>query len=212
MLDRDVAHREIPRIAGCEPAAKRERSGSYEAVRLRECAATARELAPPVTSLPAFFIPQRCDSKPGKKCASRPMLALPESPNRLLNVHGAGVRSVSSTAQGVQAPARLGTAAEEVDEDRRVEENRRQLPDTALIGAPLLANPSGGILVPLVTGVGNSAHGRFEQLPAVIVVQRLLDRARDVRAPAASADAPVELADEIVAEGYVQSHGHTLTH
>ena len=59
---------------------------------------------------------------------------------------------------------------------------------------------------------GNAADCRFEQFPAVIVFQRLLNCMRDIRATAPSADAAVELADKIVLERYVHSHGHTLAH
>jgi hypothetical protein len=112
----------------------------------------------------------------------------------------------------MQPPRRLRAAAEKVDEDGGVEENRRHLPDAALVSTPLLANPAAGILVPLVAAVGNGAERRLEQFPATIVVQRLLDRTRDIRATATSADATVELADESILEGYVHTHGHTLAH
>jgi hypothetical protein len=140
------------------------------------------------------------------------VLARPESPNRLLDVDRARIWLVVRTGERQQSPARVRATAKEVDQDGRVEENRRQLPDAALISAPLLANPPAGILVPLVTGIRDRPERRFEQLPAVIVVQRPLNCTPDVRAAAASANPAVELSDDVVAESYVQTHGHNLAH
>jgi hypothetical protein len=212
VLNNELAHREIPRIAGREPAAERERGGCYEAVRLRKRTAAANGLAPPLSGLPAFSRAQRNDSKALEERTSRAVLARLESANRLLDIDGARVRRVLRPAERSQAPARLGASAQQVDQDGRVEQNGCQLPDAALVGAPLLAHPLAGVLVPLVTAFGDRAERGLEQPPAVIIVQGALDRLRDVRASAASADTAVELADELVVERYVHSHGHTLAH
>jgi hypothetical protein len=111
-----------------------------------------------------------------------------------------------------QPPAGVGAPAEQVDEDGRVEEDGRQLPDPPPISTPLIANPLAGILIPLVTAVGDRAERRVDRLPALVVVERAFDCPRDVRAPAAGTDAAVELANDLVAEGYVYSQGHTLRH
>ena len=77
------------------------------------------------------------------------------------------------------------------------------LADATCISAPLLTNPPTGVVAPVVTGVGDRSQCRLEQLPAAVVVERLLDRPGDVRTTPASADAVVELAREVVVEGYV---------
>lgn len=46
----------------------------------------------------------------------------------------------------------------------------------------------------------------------MVVVQCALDGTRDVGAATARSHTTVELADEVVPEGYVQSHGHNLSH
>ncbi len=46
----------------------------------------------------------------------------------------------------------------------------------------------------------------------MLIVQSVLDRTRDERAASAHADSPVQRSDEIIVEGYVHSHGHTMTH
>ena len=131
------------------------------------------------------------------------MLTWSEPPNHLLDVDRAGAGRVASTAERQQARAGVGATAKQVDEDGRVEEDQRQLTDAAFIGAPLVANPPARILIPLVTPVRNRAERRFEQLPTGIVVQRALDRARDVRAPPPGTGLAVELSDDLLAQGNV---------
>ena len=46
----------------------------------------------------------------------------------------------------------------------------------------------------------------------MVVVQRALDRSRDVRAAAASSDTSVELTHELIGERNVHTHGHKLAH
>ena len=46
----------------------------------------------------------------------------------------------------------------------------------------------------------------------MIVVQRALNSASDVGAAAPSTNPAVEFADDLVAEGYVHTHGHSLAH
>lgn len=99
VLEGELAHRKVFRVAGREPAAKRECRRRYEAVRLSKCAAAPGELAPPLSGLPPFHSAQRDDSKAGKKGASLRVLARPESPNRLLDVDRARVRRVARTTE-----------------------------------------------------------------------------------------------------------------
>ena len=212
MFDGELAHGEISRIARRESPAQRERGGRYEAVRLGERPPTSGELTAPLSGLPAFGGTQGSGPKPGKDRASGGVLAGPESPNRLLHVDCTDVRCVFRIAERQQTPSRVSATAKEVDEHGRVEENRGQLPNAAVIGAPLVMNPALCVLVPLVTTVGDRADRGLDELPAVVVVKRTLDCARDVRAAAASPDTSVELTHEIIGERNVHTHGHTLTH
>jgi hypothetical protein len=100
----------------------------------------------------------------------------------------------------------------EINQDGGVQQDRCQLPDTAVIGTPLLANPLAGIFVPLMTTIRDRTNGRLEQVPAVIIVKSALDRAGDVCAPTTGTDATVQLLDERVRERNVYSHGHNITH
>lgn len=212
MLDSDLWHREVLWIPGREPATKRHRRGCHEAVGLRECAAASCELAPPFSGLPTFFSTERGEAKPGEERTSRPVLARPEPPNSLLDIDCADIRRVIRVTECQQPPSRVGTTAKEVDEDGRVEENGRQLPDSARIRPPLVANPPAEVLVPVMPTVRNRPNRRLEKLPAVVVVQRSFDRSRDVCAASARAHPAVELFDEIVSKRYVHSHGHRLAH
>jgi hypothetical protein len=140
------------------------------------------------------------------------LLTRSEPANGLLDVDRRDVRRILRVAERRQAPARVGAPAEQVDEDGGVEEDGRQLPDPTPVSTPLIANPSAGILIPLVTAIRDRAERGVDRLPPLVVVQRAFDRPRNVGATAAGADAAVELANEIVAKSYVYSHGHNLTH
>ena len=212
VFDGELAHGEISRIARRESPAQRERCGRHQAVRLGERTPTSGELTAPLSRLPAFGGPQRSDPKPREESASGRVLARPESPNRLFHIDRTYIGCVFRIAERNQTPARVGATAKEVDEHGRVEENRGQLPNAAVIGTPLVTNPALCILVPLVTTVRDRANRRLEELPAVVVVQRALDCSRDVRAAAASSDTSVELAHEIIGERNVHTHGHTIAH
>ena len=212
MLDGELAHRKIPRVAGREPTAERERCGRDEAVCLGERTAASRELAAPFAGLPALRHTERNGSQPLEERTSRSMLARLESPYRLLDVDRTHVGRVVRIAERLQTPSRIGTTAEEVDDDSRVEKYSGQLADTALMGAPLFANPSAGVFIPVVTTVSKRAQRRFDQLPAMIVVERSFDRIGNVGAAAPSPHTPIKLPHEIVSESYVQTHGHNLTH
>jgi hypothetical protein len=162
--------------------------------------------------LPAFHGTERDDANAGKKRASMLMLPRPETPNRFLDIDRARVRRIARIAERQHPLARIRATAKEVDEDGRIEENRRQLSDATIVSAPLVVNPPGGIRVPIMTFVRDRAERRLEQLPAVIIVQRTLDCTGDVRAAAARAYPPVKFPRDVVAESYVQTHGHMLAH
>jgi hypothetical protein len=153
VLDGDLAHREISWIARRKSAAYRECGCCYEAVRLGERPATSGEIPPPLAGLPTFQGPQRNNAEPGEQRASLANLARSESPNRLLHVDRARVRRVAAPSERQEPSTCVRPTAQEVDEGRGIEENRRQLTDAALVGPPLVANPSRSILVPFMTAV-----------------------------------------------------------
>ena len=128
VLEGELVHRKVFRVAGREATAKRECRSCYEAVRLRKCAPASGEHAPPLSGLPAFNGAQRDDSKPDKERASLRVLARPESPDGLLDVDRTRIRRVARTTKREQPPTRVRATAKEVDEDGRVEEDRRHYP------------------------------------------------------------------------------------
>jgi hypothetical protein len=212
VLYRKLLQRKVFRIAGREPPAERERRGGNETVRLGKRAAAPGELAPPLSRLPAFLRTQGGDSQSGKERLGSLILARLEATNSLLHIDGRRIWRITRTAKCEQPLPRVGATSKEVDQDCGVQENWCQLPDAAVIRAPLVANPPARILVPLVTAVGNRANRRLDQLPALIVVKSTLDRPCDIRAAAAGADAAIQLVDELVRKGNVHSHGHNLAH
>src|SRR5438093_13082511 len=86
VLEGELAHREVFRVAGREPAAERECRRCYEAVCLSKCAAATGELAAPLPGLPAFHSTSGHDSKAINERASLRVLARTEPPNRFLHV------------------------------------------------------------------------------------------------------------------------------
>jgi len=63
-----------------------------------------------------------------------------------------------------------------------------------------------------VSTVGDRTDRGLNELPAPVVVKRLLNGARNVRTTTAGADSAIELANDFVRERNVQTHGHSITH
>lgn len=140
------------------------------------------------------------------------MLPRPQPTNSLLDIDGACVGRVPGATKREKPFSRVRATTKEIDQDRRVQQDRRQLSDAARVGSTLLTHPAACIVVPLMTAVGDRADGRLEQLPPVVVFERALDRTRDVCAPTPGAYPTVQLTNELVRERNVHSHGHNLTH
>jgi hypothetical protein len=86
------------------------------------------------------------------------------------------------------------------------------LPDALVVGAPLVAHPASGIVVPVVTAVGDRAECGIDRFPATIAVERALDGVRDVGASATAAYPAIELTNQPLVQRNVHSHGHNVTH
>src|SRR5438132_6358708 len=111
VLEGELVHRKVFRVAGREATAKRECRSCHEAVRLRKRAAASGEHTPPLSGLPAFHNAERDDSKAGKERTSLRVLARSESANGLLDIDRAGVRRVAGTTEREQPPTRVGATA-----------------------------------------------------------------------------------------------------
>ena len=122
------------------------------------------------------------------------------------------MRAVASLSQGPEARRRPLPAPQQIDHHGGVQEDRAHSADPAGVGTPLLPDPGCGIPVPLVPSVGHRPEGGLDQLPAPLVVERLPHGAGDERTASPRPDPPVELANQLVAEANVYSHGHKLTH
>src|SRR6266508_5143986 len=123
MLDRELPHGKVLRIARGETPADRERGGRDETVRLGQRPAAAREPSSPLAGLPSFGGTERHDSKSGKERTRRRVLARPEPSHRLFDVDRADVRRVAGGAKSLQPRKRTATATEQVDQDRGVEQD-----------------------------------------------------------------------------------------
>ena len=84
-------------------------------------------------------------------------------------------------------------------------------PARGLLGvAPLAAHPAGRVVVPRVAAIRDAAECRLDQLPALLVLERLADGAGYERAPASSADPGVEVPDELLVEGDAEADDRTV--
>jgi hypothetical protein len=124
VLDRELPHRKVPRIAGREAAAERERSRGDETVGLSQGAASLGEPAAPFPRLPTLPHAQRDDSEAREQRPCGVVFPRAKSPDGLLHVDGAHVWEVSPVAKAQEPPPRIRTTAEEVDEHGGVEKER----------------------------------------------------------------------------------------
>lgn len=104
------------------------------------------------------------------------------------------------------------TAAERVDQDRRVEEELQRSADPAHVGQPLGSHPALEVRVPFVLALGERSEARLDVIPATLVFERPAHRLRDERAAATPADPAVKPRNQGIVERYVQTRGHKLAH
>lgn len=70
MLDREPVEREVSRIAGRKPAAKRYRRGADQTVGLLEGLTASSELPTPLSGAPTFGLAEGSFSQPGEESPS----------------------------------------------------------------------------------------------------------------------------------------------
>jgi len=120
MLDDDLAHRKILRVAGCEARAQSQGRRSNEAIGLRERDTLRAEPAAPIAGTLPFQLSQRCEAKSCEEATRSFLLARPQSAYDFLGADGAHTRNVTGSAQSADA-VRRGPSPKRVDQHRRVE-------------------------------------------------------------------------------------------
>ena len=149
MLDHQLSHREVFRIAGREPCGDRDSGRGDEAIGLAQRDALRGELAPPTTRVLSFVLTERDDLKTAQQPSDRRLIGRTCAAPELLDIDRADVRGI--LARERPEPVGGRPPAERVDEHGRVEEQAGHLTDAAGVRPALVAHPRGGIRVPLVS-------------------------------------------------------------
>ena len=84
--------------------------------------------------------------------------------------------------------------------------------DTPRVAPPLRALPSRRIGIPLVPLRADRAQRGLHQLPAPLILERVLDCSRDEGTAAPRAYTLVEFADKFIRQCNVYTHGHKIAH
>jgi hypothetical protein len=83
--------------------------------------------------------------------------------------------------------------------------------DATLVGA-LVADPFTGIVIPFVALVGDGPERCLDIVPSPLVIESAANQLCDECAASPASSPLVELCNELVINGYVQSHVLTIAH
>ena len=83
--------------------------------------------------------------------------------------------------------------------------------DATLVGA-LVADPFTGIVIPFVALVGDGPQRCLDIVPSPLVIESAANQLCDECAASSASSPLVELGNEFVINGYVQSHVLTIAH
>lgn len=211
MLDVQPGHREVLHVGGREARADADRGGADEAVGLMQRRAAVGVLASPAPCEHAFADSERRDTQPVEESSYEPLLVGAHPAPDLLDGDGAHPRLGADAAKASNSSGR-GPTSERVDEHRRVEQQARHSAGPTGVTASLRPHPLGRVVVPGVSGVSKRAERAFYLVPSPLVLESSPDQSRDERAALAVAHPGVELGDELVVQGNVQSHVLMLAH
>ena len=208
VLDVELAHREVPRVAGREPAADRERGRCDEAIGLRERLAASGQLTAPRAGLPALArCPKGSASSPARAASTRSSSPgrrpLAISSTSTAHAQGKSPRSWRRRRRSVVPGRPRSTSMRTVVSSRTRAISRRGGRPRRAACAPRRRDPP-----PRHGPAPGSSRPRTHQLPALLVLERPPERLHDERAASPGPDPAIELADELVVQVYVHSHTH----
>jgi hypothetical protein len=212
VLDGQLGHREIDDVRCRQPCPYPDGCRRNEAVGLVKGDSPVGELTSPRTGANPFgdaqwSKPESVEQTPGDGL----LIGAKAAPDLLDRDRAHPGFSAGSSQRG--QPRRCGTAPQSVDENRRVQQKPGQrLPSSPYVAPTLLSYPGSGILVPLVAGVGKSAKGRLDVIPAPLVIESAPDQLRDETTAASRAYSLIEFSHEGVVQRYVHSHVPKLAH
>jgi hypothetical protein len=211
VLNVELRHREVLWVPGREPYSHTNSGGGYQAIGLTEGYSPPRMVSAPTTRHLTLRTPHRCQTHALQEAQNDFLLVMEHPPHNLLDVDRTDPRGSRGVAQGSNSIGG-GTAAQHIDQHRRVEQQTQASADAAEVVVPLGSHPGGWVGVPLVLALRKRSEARFDVVPAALIVERLANRRRDKRAASPAPDAAVELIHQIVSQRYVQTHGHSLAH
>ncbi len=212
MLNVEPAHWKMLGVPGCEWQGEKHRRRGDQAVRLGERHPCGRMIPSPVAGKLALRAIDLDNAQPVKQSIRRRPLVGAEPSVDFLDVDRGGTRDARMLPQRSQPLNRPGSAAEYIDQDRRIQQDWHVSADAPGVSTALSANPVLWVGVPFVADVSQAPKRTFDVVPAPLVVQRASHRGCDERAAPTSSYAPIEIPHDLVIETNVQTHGHRLAH
>src|SRR6266545_7558993 len=123
VLDCQLREREILSIPRSKPRARSTGGRCNQAIGLGERLPSSCEVASPFACLPAFPFNERNDEQTREKPAYSVMLGRSQSAHNLFDVDRAYVRQIAGGTQRLEPADCAGSAAQKIDEHRRVEQD-----------------------------------------------------------------------------------------
>lgn len=203
MLDVKLAHRKVLRISGRERNSDHHRCRGNQAVCLCESDSSGRMIATPPAGKLAFRATELDHFEPVKQSICSQLLAGSQPSMDLLDIDRGGARNARALLQRSQPANRAGPTAEQVDQDRRIQENWHRSADALSVCRALSSHPPLRVDVPFMLDVSQSTDRAFDVVPAAVIVQRAPHGGGDERAPPTSAHALIEIPHDLVVEANV---------
>jgi hypothetical protein len=179
----------MSRVSGCQWNRQRDGRRGDEAVCLCERDAGSRVVpSPPAGELAVSAIDLDDLQTIEQLVSSRPFVR-PKAAMDFLNVDCRRARHARLAPQRSQLLDRARSATQYVDQDRRIQKDWQGSTDAAAVNRALAADPGARIGVPFVLDLSHATNGRFDVVPASLIVQRLAHRGGDERASATRTNA-----------------------
>jgi hypothetical protein len=200
MLHTNAKHREVRRIACSQSRADADSRRCDETISLMDSNAPTRMVATPRTGELTLSDVQRGESQAAKEAPGGDLLRRSDPTPNLLDRYCADPGFISTAPHLSEATLR-GTAAQHVDQDRRVEQNAshvsRRVARRIVDFSPIRLDRH---------------PNRFQFVPSTFVIECPADKGRQEGTALPLPKAGVQLADEFIGELYVHSHVPMIAH
>jgi hypothetical protein len=211
MLDPELSHREILRIASRQRPIVHPRRGCDQTIALIQRHAASGKGTPPSARLPRSPGVYRQHNESAEQPACCLGLGGTEATHYLLDIDRSRRRHVTGGAQRHDVFHRW-SPPEEVDQHSGVKNAKHRSPSATGVGAALLPHPSRRVGIPLVILILDDARCCFDVGPSEFLANCTLN-GRTHKCAATSRTAEfVDLSDELIVQFYVHSHVQSLAH